>query len=112
LPMSPKDAIRLSKDLKFFGQSLKGSAKIMGDVALVTKSVKRLVGGSKSGDLSSKFITAGMACVVFPEPVFSDIVGWTLIATGALLKSRKGPTITDIFRETRKIMADIKKINF
>lgn len=109
--MNLKGALRFSRDLRIFGRVLEESAKTMGDATLAIKSIKRLAGSPKGGDLSTKLITAGMACVVFPEPFISDIFGSTLIAAGMLLKSRKGPTIVDMFRETRRIMTDLRRTN-
>jgi len=109
--MNLEDALRFSRDLKIFGHVLEESAKIMDDATLAIKLIKRLAGSPKSGDLSTKLITAGMACVVFPEPFISDIFGSTLIATGMLLRSRRGPTMVDIFREIKRIMTDLERIS-
>lgn len=109
--MKLEDALRFSRDLRIFGRVLKESTKIMGDTTLAIKSIKRLAGSPKGGDLSTKLITAGMACVVFPEPFISDIFGSTLIAAGMLLRSRRGPTIVDMLREIRRIVTDLERTN-
>lgn len=109
IPMNLEDAIRLSKDLRIFGQTLRDSAKVLGSTVLVTRSIKRLAGGSKSSDLGSKLITAGMACVVFPEPLFSDLIGLMLIATGMLVRSGREPTIMEMLKETKRVMVNLRR---
>lgn len=109
--MNLEDAVKLSRDLRTFGKTIKGSIKTIEDTTHTIDHIKRLAGRSKSGDVSSKLITAGMACLLFPEPVFSDIIGSMLIATGMVVRNRKGPTIMDVFKETRKMMTDLRKIN-
>lgn len=101
----------MSRELRTFSRTLMESAKTINNTTSVIKSVKRLAGGSRSSNISSKLITAGMACIVFPEPIISDILGSMLIATGMLLKSRREPTIVDVFRETRRIMVNLKRVN-
>ncbi|MEM2811749.1 MAG: hypothetical protein QXH62_02360 [Candidatus Bathyarchaeia archaeon] len=109
--MNLRDSLELSRELRAFSRILMESAKTLNNTTSVIKSVKCLTGGSRSSNIGSKLITAGMACIVFPEPLFSDVVGSMLIATGMLLKSRRGPTIADIFKETRRIMVGLKRIN-
>lgn len=109
--MSHKGALELSKELKAFGKTVRETAKVISDAAVNAKSIKRLIGSPGNGDLSAKLITAGMACIAFPEPLVSDILGSALIASGMLLKSRRGPTIVEIFRETSKILSGLKKLN-
>lgn len=109
--MNLEGTLRFSRDLRIFRRVLEESIKTMGDATLVIKSIKRLAGSPKGGDLSTKLITADMTCMVFSEPFISDIFGSTLIAAGMLLKSRKGLMIVDIFgfREIRRIMTDLER---
>ncbi|MEM1507492.1 MAG: hypothetical protein QXU02_01090 [Candidatus Bathyarchaeia archaeon] len=109
--MRLNEAIMLSKDLRIFGRTFSECAKVMGDTTQVVKSVKPLMGNYGSSGLGSKLIAAGMACIVFPEPVVSDIIGSTLIAAGMLIKSRRGLTAMDVLKETRKIMNDLRRIS-
>lgn len=111
LSMNAEEALELSKDIRFFGKILKDSAKTMNDALPAAKHVRHLVGGFKSGNLSSKLIKAGMTCIFFPEPLFSNIIGSTLVTAGILAKNRKELTITDMFRETRKVMTELRKIS-
>ncbi|MEM2400854.1 MAG: hypothetical protein QW305_06655 [Candidatus Bathyarchaeia archaeon] len=109
--MDYEEAAMLYRDLRLVGRSFNDALNTIGSVVGEVKSVKRLAGGSKSGDLGSKLIAAGMACVIFPEPIISDIAGSMLIATGMLIKSRRGPTLTDVFRETRRVMSMLRDVN-
>lgn len=109
--MDLKRALEISRDLRSFGQTLKEFTRTVNDIRSIARSVKRLSGNPSGNDLGSKLIAAGMACIVFPEPIVSDLLGSTLIAAGALLRARKGPSMADIFREMRKITADLKEIS-
>ncbi|MEM2560323.1 MAG: hypothetical protein QXD53_06010 [Candidatus Bathyarchaeia archaeon] len=108
--MNTKEAAKTVRELKLFGQTINEAATALKNVIQVTKSIKRLAGSPSGSNLSSKLITAGMACIAFPDPTISDVIGTALVATGVALKKKSGPTIIDIFKENRKIMASIKKI--
>ncbi|MBS7648472.1 MAG: hypothetical protein QXK89_01690 [Candidatus Bathyarchaeia archaeon] len=108
--MDIKEAKSLSRDLKTIGRVFNDIADVASNINNTTKPLKRLI-NIKNGSWSSKLITAGIACVAFPEPVFSDILGCTLITTGIIINKSKEPTIIDVFRETRKIGTDLKRLN-
>lgn len=100
----------LSKDLKIIGQTLNDSANAMVHVNNIVRSIKRLI-SAKSDRLGSKLIAAGVTCIAFPEPLFSDALGLTLIATGLIISKCRGPTVIDVFREARRIEADLRRLN-
>lgn len=95
-------------DLRLIGQTFNDASDAVSSTIGVTRSIKCLVGGHR-GDLSSKLIAAGVACIAFPEPVVSDMIGSMLIAVGISIKRRKGLTATDVFKEAKRIMAEIRK---
>lgn len=100
----------LSKDLKIIGQTLSDSANAIVQVNDTIRSIKHLI-SEKSDRLRSKLIAAGVTCIAFPEPFFSDALGLTLIATGLIISKCRGPTIMDVFREARRVAADLRKLN-
>lgn len=108
-----------AEEIKNIALDLKKISQAYGEVAKVTNNftkeigfVKRLIDGSKNkNSLGSKMITAGLACLAFPEPFISDIIGLTMIAAGSLIVRASGPTIRDILKEYKKIVFDLKKIN-
>ncbi|MCX8170848.1 MAG: hypothetical protein N3E47_02575 [Candidatus Bathyarchaeota archaeon] len=109
--MNVDEAAELSKNFKSISKTFSEVAEAVSGTVQAVKPIKRLAGCPKSGGLGSKLITAGMACIIFPEPVISEITGSMLIAAGVLIESRRGPTITDVFREIRRITNDLRKIN-
>jgi hypothetical protein len=108
--MDIKEAESIAKDLKDIDRVLKSIAGAMNNVIGTARSVKHLI-NLKHNNLGSKLITAGAACVVFPEPIFSDILGCTLIAAGAIINRSKGLTVFDVFKEAKRIELDLKRFN-
>lgn len=109
--MKIEEAIRLSRDLRFIGQTFNDATRTIGDTTQATKSVKRIFGCCRGDDLSSKLIAIGAACVIFPEPFISDIVGSALLAAGMLAKKRRGLTVNDIFKEAGRSMSFLRNFN-
>lgn len=109
--MRLEETVKLSRDLRVISQTFNEVADIMSGSVRVAESVKGLIGGSGGGDLGSKLIATGVACIAFPEPFISDIIGSTLIAAGMVIKGRRGITVIDVFKETRKTMTTLRKIN-
>lgn len=82
-------------DLKQVVEDLRGDLKRV-EFLLTTRN-------SKGGLL----VSLGLACLAFPEPVFSNIAGATLIALGHLLE-RRGASIKDLaeaLKEVRSILS-------
>jgi len=108
--MDIKEAKKLAEDLKDINGTFKSVAGAINNVIGTARSVKRLI-DSKNSNLGSKLVTAGLACVAFPEPIFSDILGWSLVVAGAIINRSKRPTVFDIFREVERIESDLKRFN-
>lgn len=106
-----EENIKMARELKLFGQTINDAAIALKNSIQVIKPIKRLAGSPSGNDLSSKLIAAGMMCIAFPEPVISDITGTILVAAGVALKKRCGPTIADIFKETGKIVSNLRKMS-
>jgi len=109
--MDYEEAVTLYRDLRSISRSFNEALNAVNGVVSTVKYVKRLTGGPGGRDLGSKLVAAGMACVIFPEPILSDIAGWMLITAGMLIKSRRGPTLTDLPKETRRVMSTLREIN-
>lgn len=80
-------------------QSIKASASNAGSVNRLYKS------GSKNF-----LIKAGMALIVFPEPIVSDVVGTALLAAGAIQEGikRQSMYIDDLPKAFKSAMRDLK----
>ena len=63
----------------------------------------------KSGN-KSLLIKAGLALIVFPEPVVSDVLGTTLLAAGAVQQGIKRQSIylDDLPKAFKSVMRDLK----
>ncbi len=108
--MSLEEAKEIIKDIRSIGQTYREAFNAISNVSSVIKPVKRLFNDEKSS-LGSRLITAGVALIVFPEPIASDIMGTTLIAAGTLLKWIREPNVADIYRELRKINRSLGSFN-
>lgn len=52
----------------------------------------------------SKLMKLGLACLAFPEPVVSNIIGSTLLTLGYYVeKARKGSTLRDMLEAIREL---------
>jgi hypothetical protein len=100
--MNPEEAKKIIRDIRILGQTYREAFNAMNNISSVMKPVKHLFNDEKSS-LGSKLITAGVALIVFPEPIVSDIMGTTLIAAGTLMSRIREPNVADIYRELRKI---------
>lgn len=108
--MSPEETKKIIRDIRIIGQTYREAFNAMNNVSGVIKPVKRLFNDEKSS-LGSKLITAGVALIVFPEPIVSDVMGTTLIAAGTLLSKIREPNVADIYRELRKINRSLGSFN-
>jgi hypothetical protein len=108
--LNVEEAKKLAEDFKDIARTFSNAAGVMNGTVNTVKSVKSLI-NRKGNGLGSKLISAGVACVIFPEPVFSDMLGSMLIAAGVILNKSKGPTVFDIFREAGRIGADLRRIS-
>ncbi|PDM26021.1 hypothetical protein CP083_06040 [Candidatus Bathyarchaeota archaeon B24-2] len=91
----------LSSSYKVFGKALKGNIE-------VADSLKRLIGSSGMRDSGSKLISTGMALIALPVPM-TEVVGAGLIAAG-LLKRRSQTTISDFYREFRRLTRELEDL--
>jgi hypothetical protein len=72
------------------------------------RTVSRLNRSSRVGD---RLVKAGVALVVFPEPIVSDLFGSLLIAAGLFLKKRtSGATLDDLRVEASETIRALKRI--
>jgi len=65
----------------------------------------------KSGN-KSFLIKAGLALIIFPEPVLSDVLGTTLLAAGAVQQGIKRQSIylDDLPKAFKSAMRDLKSV--
>lgn len=108
--MSPEETKKMIRDIRIIGQTYREAFNAMNNVPGAIKPVKRLFNDEKSS-LGSKLITAGVALIVFPEPIVSEVMGTTLIAAGALMSKIREPNVSDICRELRKINRSLGSFN-
>lgn len=108
--MKLKEIEDFSKDLKIISQTFNEVANTTKGTADTIKPIKNLVGIRRSG-LGSKLITAGITCIALPEPILSDILGLTLVAAGIVISGKRETTVIDVFRETKRLMRDLQRIN-
>ena len=71
------------------------------------KDVKALLTGRGKGGL---MVGLGLACLAFPEPVFSNITGATLIALGRVFQ-RSNSSLKDLVRAFKEIKLSSKLMN-
>lgn len=64
---------------------------------------------NKSGN-KSVLVKAGLALIVFPEPIVSDLLGTTLLAAGAVQEGIKRQAIylDDLPKAFKSVMRDLK----
>jgi hypothetical protein len=94
-----KTAIEFNENRKDTFRALKGTKQQTG-------ACKKL---SKSGN-QSFLIKAGLALVVFPEPIVSDLLGTSLIAVGAIQQGIKRQSIY-IDDLPKALKSAIKEVN-
>lgn len=107
--MNLKETKDLSRDLKIISQTFNEVANAIKSTTDTVKSIKNLM-DAKRNKLGSKLITAGITCIAFPEPIFSDVLGLTLVAAGLIIDGRRR-TIIDVFKESKRLMRDLQRIN-
>lgn len=107
--MDAKEAKALSRDMKVIGQTFNIAVNAIKDISNSVKPVKRLVSARDSG-VGSKLITAGAACIAFPEPLFSDVIGLALLTAGLIINRGRNLTVMDVIREHRRIEADLRRL--
>jgi len=82
------------------------TALVASSLAKGSRSTKKLW---KSGN-KSLLIKAGLALIVFPEPIVSDMLGTALLAAGAVQEGikRKSIYLDDLPKALRSVMEDLK----
>ncbi len=103
-----------SEEAKMIASSMKELSKDYAvTAALVENSVANSAGGAKklwkSGD-KSLLIKAGIALIVCPEPIVSDILGASLLVAGAVQQGLKRRSIylDDLPKAVRNVVDDLK----
>ena len=109
-----RECVRLkTEEFKALTASIKEMSKDHVDVASSIETAANSVGATKklwkSGS-KSFLIKAGLALVVFPEPVVSDMLGTALLAAGAVQEGIKRQSIylDDLPKAFRSAMKDLK----
>ncbi|MEM4468952.1 MAG: hypothetical protein QXS32_07815 [Candidatus Nezhaarchaeales archaeon] len=62
--------------------------------------VKRSLISKRKG---SKLMKVGLACIAFPEPILSNIVGGLLVALGCWMRGREGGNLKDMLEAVREL---------
>lgn len=105
-----RDTRRLLWTLIDFRRIVNNSTEAISDVILTTRSIKRLINHQEDSSLGSRLIKAGIVCIALPEPLFSNIVGSMLIATGALLRRSNSLSVMDAIRSINMVMDELKMV--
>ena len=105
--MKPEEFKALTASIK---EMSKDRTEIASSVRTATNSASSTRKLWKSGN-KSFLIKAGLALVVFPEPIVSDMVGTTLLAAGAVQEGIKRQSIylDDLPRAFKSAMKELKK---
>lgn len=72
---------------------------------------RRVKGLWRRGSTRSPLIALGVALIAFPEPIVSDIVGWTLIISG-LIGSRVRPPpiyVEDVVEKASDLLSELRR---
>ncbi len=103
-----------TEELKTLAASLKETSKdYAATTALVGSSIADSAGGTKklwkSGN-KPLLIKAGLALIVFPEPIISDLLGTSLLVAGAVQQGikRKSIYLDDLPKALRSVTEDLK----
>lgn len=103
-----------TEETKALTASIKEVSKdYVATTALVGSSIANSAGGTKklwkSGN-KSLLIKAGLALIVFPEPIVSDMLGTSLLVAGAVQQGikRKSIYLDDLPKAFRSVMEDLK----
>ena len=109
--MSAKEASKLSEIIKEVTQThIETRNETMQSINATQKSAGSVNNLSKSAH-KNYLIKAGMALIVFPEPIVSDILGTTLLAAGAIQEGirRNSIYLDDLPKSFKSAMRDLKK---
>lgn len=103
-----------SEEFKTLTASIKETSKdYVATTALVGSSIADSAGSAKklwkSGN-KSLLIKAGLALIVFPEPIVSDVLGTSLLLAGAVQMGikRKSMYLDDLPKAFKSVMKDLK----
>jgi hypothetical protein len=108
--METKEIVNLTKTVK---EVTKDHVEMRGDA---THSIQTSVSSTgsvnklyKSGS-KNFLIKAGIALIVFPEPILSDVLGTSLLAAGAIQEGIKRQSIylDDLPKAFKSVMRDLK----
>jgi hypothetical protein len=108
--MSAKELGKLATTVKEVTQT---NVETFNDVKQSMKATQKSAGSvnklSKSGN-KNYLIKAGMALIVFPEPIVSDVLGTSLIAAGLVQEGirRNSIYLEDMPKALKSAMKDLK----
>jgi hypothetical protein len=108
--MSAKELGKLTASVN---EATKTHIEIHSDVTQSMKATQKSVGSvtnlSKSGH-KNYLIKAGMALIIFPEPIVSDVLGTSLIAAGLIQEGIKRNSIylDDLPKAFKSAMGNLK----
>ncbi|MEM2127156.1 MAG: hypothetical protein QXH67_02920 [Candidatus Bathyarchaeia archaeon] len=106
--MRREDVQSLILAARELGLSWREAGALMRDV---TVEARKLKGLWRRGPTRSPLIALGVALIAFPEPIISDIVGWTLIVSG-LIGSRIRPPpiyVEDVIETANVALMELRK---
>ena len=105
--MNNEEAKVLTTSIKVISKEHASTAILVGSsIADSTACAKKLW---KSGN-KSLLIKAGLALLVFPEPIVSDVLGTSLLVAGAVQQGikRRSIYLDDLPKAFRSVMEDLK----
>ncbi len=108
--MNVEESSSLAKSIK---EMAKTRAEMQADATNSVKSTAASAGSVnklyKSGN-KSLLVKAGLALIVFPEPIVSDVLGTALIAAGAVQQGikRQSVYLEDLPKAFKSVMRDLK----
>ncbi len=105
--MKPEEVKTLASSVKQLSKDhVETTSVVSSSIANSTDSAKKLW---KTGN-KSLLVKAGIALIVFPEPIVSDVLGTTLLAAGAIQQGIKRQSIylDDLPKAFKNVMKDLK----
>ncbi len=105
--MKTEESKVLTESMKALSQDYASTARLVGNSAANSSSdAKKLW---KTGN-KSLLVKAGLALIVFPEPVVSDVLGTSLLLAGAVQEGikRRSVYLDDLPKAFKNVMQDLK----
>ena len=102
----------IASSIRELSWSYKEVGNTMNGVNNDFKPLKKLIGNPdlEGKGKGSRLIAAGIACIAFPDPTISDVVGVSLIVAGMMKNKMKQPTAADMYRNFQDVMKELRDI--